>query len=150
MARVDSFYIKGTDGKIYELASGDEVFSTTSRCYYSVNIVTNNESPYGKILYLHNTQKNGTITTCGGLSGFKRFSATDNNLIFENGRYFIPNNYKEVLLRWIWHGVWSGGKAAKYPQPSAERVVVKGRNRIVYVGPKGGRYIKSKGKFVRL
>jgi len=39
---------------------------------------------------------------------------------------------------------------SKGPQPSAERVVVKGRNRVVYVGPKGGRYIKRDGKFVRL
>ena len=42
-------------------------------------------------------------------------------------------------------------KTAKCPQPSADRVKdSKGRNHIVYVGPKGGRYIKSKGKFVRL
>jgi len=36
------------------------------------------------------------------------------------------------------------------PKPSAERVLVKGRKRVVYVGPKGGKYIKSKGEFVRL
>jgi len=42
-------------------------------------------------------------------------------------------------------------KAAKCPQPSADRVKdSKGRNRIVYVGPKGGKYIKKDGKFVRL
>jgi len=39
---------------------------------------------------------------------------------------------------------------AKGPKPSAERVQVKGRSRVVYVGPKGGKYIKSKGEFVRL
>lgn len=31
-----------------------------------------------------------------------------------------------------------------------ERVIVKGRSRVVYIGPKGGRYIKTMGKFVRL
>ena len=42
-------------------------------------------------------------------------------------------------------------KAAKCPQPSADRVKdSKGRNRIVYVGPKGGKYIKKNGEFVRL
>jgi hypothetical protein len=40
-----------------------------------------------------------------------------------------------------------GGKSKpKCPQPSAERVKdSKGRNRVVYVGPKGGKYIKKDG-----
>jgi len=44
----------------------------------------------------------------------------------------------------------SASAKPKGPQPSAERVVVKGQKRIVYVGPKGGKYIKSKGEFVRI
>jgi len=40
--------------------------------------------------------------------------------------------------------------AAKGPQPTDERVLVKGRTRVVYKGPKGGKYIKKDGKFVRL
>lgn len=30
------------------------------------------------------------------------------------------------------------------------RIIIKGRSRIIYIGPKGGRYIKSKGNFVRI
>ena len=41
-------------------------------------------------------------------------------------------------------------KAAKGPQPSAQRVVVNGQKRVVYLGPKGGKYIKKGGEFVRL
>jgi len=40
--------------------------------------------------------------------------------------------------------------AAKGPQPTDERVLVKGRTRVVYKGPKGGKYIKKDGMFVRL
>ena len=41
--------------------------------------------------------------------------------------------------------------ASGAPKPSAERVKdSKGRSRVVYVGPRGGKYIKSKGKFVRV
>ena len=38
----------------------------------------------------------------------------------------------------------------KAPQPSAKRVVVDGRKRVVYVGPRGGQYVKRDGKFVRV
>lgn len=41
-------------------------------------------------------------------------------------------------------------KAPKGPQPSAQRVVVNGQKRVVYLGPKGGKYIKKGGEFVRL
>jgi len=41
-----------------------------------------------------------------------------------------------------------GGSKSKTPQPSANRVVVHGRNRIVYIGPRGGKYIKKDGSFV--
>jgi len=36
------------------------------------------------------------------------------------------------------------------PRPTAERVLHSGRHHIVYLGPRGGRYIKKKGVFVRL
>ena len=39
---------------------------------------------------------------------------------------------------------------SKGPQPTDERVVFAGRNHVVYMGPRGGRYVKSKGKLVRL
>jgi co-chaperonin GroES (HSP10) len=42
-------------------------------------------------------------------------------------------------------------RASKSPQPSAERVNnSNGRSCVVYVGPRGGRYIKKDGIFVRL
>lgn len=41
----------------------------------------------------------------------------------------------------------SGGKNKK---STNERINFNGRNRVVYVGPKGGRYIKSGGDFVRI
>ena len=49
----------------------------------------------------------------------------------------------------------SGGRKSpaskpKGPQPSAKRIIVDGRKRVVYVGPKGGKYIKKNGKFVRI
>jgi len=46
-----------------------------------------------------------------------------------------------------------GGKRIKRkssPQATSERVRIKNRERIVYVGPKGGRYIKSKGEYKRI
>lgn len=43
----------------------------------------------------------------------------------------------------------TGGRKSN-PTPSKERVTIEGKKRVVYVGPKGGRYIKSKGKFVRI
>jgi hypothetical protein len=39
---------------------------------------------------------------------------------------------------------------SKGPRPTDERVVFAGRNHVVYMGPRGGRYVKSKGKLVRL
>jgi len=37
------------------------------------------------------------------------------------------------------------------PQPSNERIKdAKGRNRVVYIGPRGGRYIRNDGKFIRV
>jgi hypothetical protein len=51
------------------------------------------------------------------------------------------------------HPPSDGGKRKPMPngvKPSTERVIVNGRKRTVYVGPKGGRYIKRDGKFVRL
>lgn len=38
----------------------------------------------------------------------------------------------------------------KGPQPSAKRIVVDGRKRVVYLGPRGGQYVKRDGKFVRV
>jgi len=43
----------------------------------------------------------------------------------------------------------TGGRKSN-PTPSKERVTIEGKKRVIYVGPKGGRYIKSKGKFVRI
>jgi hypothetical protein len=43
----------------------------------------------------------------------------------------------------------NGGRKSN-PTPSKERVTIEGKKRVVYVGPKGGRYIKSKGKFIRI
>ena len=36
------------------------------------------------------------------------------------------------------------------PRATCERVQIAGRDRVVYVGPRGGRYIKSKGAYVRV
>jgi hypothetical protein len=36
------------------------------------------------------------------------------------------------------------------PRATSERVQIAGRDRVVYVGPRGGRYIKSKGAYVRV
>jgi hypothetical protein len=58
----------------------------------------------------------------------------------------ITNNpVEQVNLR--------GGRAKRssYPKPSPERIKnSKGRSCVVYVGPRGGRYIKTGGKFVRI
>ena len=43
-----------------------------------------------------------------------------------------------------------GGCKTPAPKPSANRVVVHGKSRVVYLGPRGGRYIKRGGKFVRI
>jgi hypothetical protein len=37
----------------------------------------------------------------------------------------------------------------KTPKSTSERVLVDGKKRVVYVGPKGGKYIKKDGKFLR-
>jgi len=43
-----------------------------------------------------------------------------------------------------------GGKRLAAKKPTSKRVMIDGKNRTVYVGPKGGEYIKSKGKFVSI
>lgn len=47
----------------------------------------------------------------------------------------------------------SGGRKkakAATPRPTAERVQIGSRQQVVYVGPRGGKYIKQKGAFIRL
>lgn len=61
----------------------------------------------------------------------------DNVIIFPNGEL-----YEKLALR------PKGGSLRL--QPSAKRVVVDGRKRVVYLGPRGGQYVKRDGKFVRI
>jgi hypothetical protein len=43
-----------------------------------------------------------------------------------------------------------GGKLPSSPQKTGKRVTIAGKSRVVYVGKRGGQYIKQGGQFVRL
>jgi hypothetical protein len=47
-------------------------------------------------------------------------------------------------------GINQGGKRLAAKKPTSKRVMIDGKNRTVYVGPKGGEYIKKDGKFVSI
>jgi len=46
--------------------------------------------------------------------------------------------------------IQGGQSRPSCPRATSERVQIAGRDRVVYVGPRGGRYIKSKGVYVRV
>jgi hypothetical protein len=46
--------------------------------------------------------------------------------------------------------IMGGQSRPSCPRATSERVKIAGRDRVVYVGPRGGRYIKSKGAYVRV
>ena len=166
-----NIYIKHNG--VFPLSDGDIVQSSETKCYYSIEI-KRPDSLGRPVLTMSTWNLNGYLTTCGGWTGTKFFRHTPDNsdnsdsLYYDNleGKFFIPQRYiGNNLQAWRLTQGWNtlqrtlGGKprakpmAASKPNgppPSAERVTVKGRNRIVYVGSKGGRYIKSKGEFVRL
>jgi hypothetical protein len=70
------------------------------------------------------------------------YSSTDTNQ--STSELSIPD-----VVRWI-QSAPKGGKRVHLKTPTKERVVVEGRRRIVYEGPRGGRYIKTKSGYKRI
>ena len=42
----------------------------------------------------------------------------------------------------------TGGKPKSSPKASAKRIMINGKSRVVYIGTRGGEYIKASGEFV--
>lgn len=145
-----------TIDKTVTLDRGDIIQSNETECQY---IIFNIQMGNPQILKVSGLLPNGTRLNPGFLGLFTKCADYQDipTSPIGDGKFILPSGY--TLVSKADGSPVVGGKSRakpvaaskpKGPQPSAERVTVKGRNRIVYVGPKGGRYIKSKGEFVRL
>jgi len=163
MARLDNqnVYIKEQSyDRFYPLSRGDIIESNRHNggtgCVYRISNISRSQ---GGTPFISLDNPNSSIfSSC---STFKTLSATPENveptdktlhMHLHNNLYIycIPHKYTIHTIGSIMYPLRGGKSTPKGPQPSDKRVVVKGQKRVVYVGPKGGRYIKSKGKFVRI
>lgn len=78
----------------------------------------------------------------------------DNDKPFLNNVISLNASEKEQLQNFFDPIVWpkiAGGKNIKSSKKqTSEKIIIKGKSRIVYQGPKGGRYIKSGGLFIAI
>jgi hypothetical protein len=73
-----------------------------------------------------------------------------------NKAIFIENILDKILnprekgniITWVRNLHPNNMGGGSIPKPSTQRVLINGRNHIIYIGPRGGKYIKQAGRFV--
>jgi hypothetical protein len=63
------------------------------------------------------------------------------------GKRTVTNPHNLPILTPPSRSMWQQGGA---PKPTLKRITLNGRPRIVYVGPRGGEYIRKHGTFIRV
>jgi len=158
------WFAKGPTGELYKIGESQNINK-----YYTLNTVnpelrnTYTPKPINAILVteavLDSMKKNSTVKEVGTKLQFTVINnnketrrtnliGLDDFIIVDDGEFCMGSS-KEFI---VYNSDTVGGKKMKaMPKPSPERVKnSNGQNRIVYVGPKGGKYIKKDGKFVRV
>jgi hypothetical protein len=95
------------------------------------------------------TDADGTVHAFTGIEYVRDEDGNDKPGQFKisfDGYHHMSNTQNSIVIEEI----TDGGRKRPSPKATKKHVLINGQKRVIYEGPKGGKYIKRKGEYVTL